>query len=377
VALFAALSRWETQSQRRRIMFLLDEPEAHLHPRLQAESAERLARLVTQTFGAQLVLATHSVDILNRLSTTGAQLLRIDRSATPTVVALESDSAFFDDLATWADLTPYTAINFLASRRALFCEGKGDLEVLPRLAAVRFRNDPTRMKAFVRWTLVELTGSGNTGVPALLARLLRSDVVRAGAPAGVFRVVVVLDRDHERRPGVQDAPGSPEIDETTVVWSRHSIESLLVEPTVLETWIRALVGEAAPPNLPAIIAEALRAADAEPALRDRAVQQLTAKLLGTQLVVGDKILSGEQKAVHAVRRAQEMVAAEPGVWQRGKDRASFVLRRIRPEIMLPARNQFSTDILHLLKKTDVNRLGDLQAAVPPELGDLLDRLAAP
>ncbi len=379
VALFASLSRWEVESKRRRVLFLLDEPEAHLHPRLQSESAERLARLVTQTFGAQLVIATHSVDILNRLSRTGARLLRVERAAAPAAVALESDSALFDELAGWVDLTPYTAINFLASRQVLFCEGKGELALLPRLAAVRFRNDPLRLQAFRRWALVELTGGGNAKVSDLLARLVRSDAVRASAKDGTFRVVVVLDRDHEREPGVHATPAAATgVAETKVVWSRHSVESLLVEASVLATWVRALVGDETPADLSGTIDEALRAADADESLCDEAVQQLTAKLLGSPLFndKGDPV-TGEQKAVHAVRRAQAMVKAEPGVWQRGKDRATFVLRHIRPKIPLPARNQFPTDIIRLVEKADVNRIGDPPSAVPAELGALLEMLVAP
>jgi hypothetical protein len=130
IALFASLARSQREGTRRRVVFLLDEPEAHLHPRLQAQNADALARLVTQEFGGQLVLATHSVDILNRLSSQGAQLLRCDRAAEGTgVTPLRSDASLFDDLATWADLTPYTAINFLAARRVLFCEGRGDKAV--------------------------------------------------------------------------------------------------------------------------------------------------------------------------------------------------------------------------------------------------------
>lgn len=132
---------------------------------------------------------------------------------------------------------------------------------------------------------------------------------------GTFRVVVVLDRDHEREPGVQAAPtATPGVAETKVVWSQHRVASLLIEASVLATWVRALVGDETPPDLSALIDEASRAADADEDLCDEAVQQLTAKLLGTALVNdrGDP-LACEQKTVHAVCRAQAMVKAEPAV----------------------------------------------------------------
>ncbi|MFM8357271.1 MAG: ATP-dependent nuclease, partial [Verrucomicrobiota bacterium] len=159
IALFSALARWRQESARRRVLFLLDEPEAHLHPRLQAESAARLAQLITREFDAQLLLATHSVDILNRLSQSGGLLLRCDRSNTPSAVLLESDASLFDDLGSWVDLTPYTAINSLASRRVLFCEGADEVRLLPKLGQLRYRNAPAQLSSFRRWAIIELGGA--------------------------------------------------------------------------------------------------------------------------------------------------------------------------------------------------------------------------
>lgn len=375
VALYTALSRWRTESARRRVLFLLDEPEAHLHPRLQADSAERLGRLVTREFGAQLLLATHSVDILNRLSTAGALLIRCDRSAEPSTVPLRSDAALFDDVAAWVDLEPYTAINFLASRRVLFCEGDDEVAVLPRLAELRFRNDPARSARFRRWSLVRLNGASNAPVVDLLARLVRSDVVRVrAAAAGGFRVEVVLDRDHHREPGTRSEQRDG-VTETTTVWSRHSLESLLLDPPVLAAWVRACVGENAPVDLNTRITEAIAEADRDEDLNRYAVEQLAAKLaLGDLEDTNGRRVGGEQKFVQAQRSARERVQAEPAVWQRGKDRARLVLRHLQRYIALPARNQFPTDVVRLILRADLNRIGDPAVAIPPEAGTLLDRL---
>lgn len=377
VALYTALSRWRSESARRRVLFLLDEPEAHLHPRLQAEMTERLARLVTREFGAQLLLATHSVDILNRLSSRGlALLLRCDRAAPVSVVALASDSALFEDLSAWVDLTPVTAINFLASRRVVFCEGKDELALLPRLAELKFRDDPRRAEAFRRWALVELTGASNEPVARLLARLVGNDLVRARAadPSG-FEVVVVLDRDHVRQPGTHDVQ-HPGVRERTVVWSRHSVESLLLEPGVLAAWIRAWAHDGAPVDLPQHIADALAAADRDDELNTWARHQLTARLVATELHdASGRRLGGDQKIVHAQRRAEALVTEAPAVWQRGKDRARFVLRWLRGALAPPARNQLPTDLATLVMRADSNRIGDPSGALPAEVAALLDHLA--
>lgn len=377
IALFASLARWESESEARTVLFLLDEPEAHLHPRLQAQSAARLATLVTQEFRAQLVLATHSVDILNRLSESGALLLRCDRTRTPSVVALEGDAQLFDELATFADLAPYTAINFLASRRLLFCEGDGDKATIERLAEIRFRNDPTKRKRFQRWAIVRLHGADNRPVAALLDRLVASDAIKAQAKDEPFRIVVVLDKDHHLTPP-PGPRGSARVTETVRRWSRHSVESVLLEPAALGAWIRALVGKSAPRDLPERILAAIVAADADTTLCEAAREQLLAKLMGTEIRddAGDRVLGGEQKVIRAMREARRLVADAPATWQRGKDRARFVLGQLRPAIGVANRNQFPTDIVRLVSKVDPNLIGDLTAAVPPEIGALLDSLVA-
>lgn len=375
IALFASLSRWQSESSKRGILFLLDEPEAHLHPRLQAESAERLSRLVTGDFAAQLILATHSVDILNRLATVGASLLRCDRQQTPSVVSLDNDAKLFDDLAEWVDLQPYTAINFLASRRVLFCEGDGDAKLLPRLAEVRFRNDPARLQRFRRWAIVQLKGASNQPIAKLLARLVQSDMVRARAQKEGFEVVVVLDRDHSRTPGKVSSTESGVV-ETQVVWHRHSLESLFLDGPILSTWLRAYVGAAVPPDLSERILAALAAADADHALNEQAKEQLTAQILKGDVVEDGVLLRGDQRIIHAMRQAAAKVAADPSAWQQGKSRASFVLGQLRPAITLPEQNQFTTDLVRLFLRTDLNRIGELQAAVPAEVGALLDDLVA-
>jgi predicted ATPase len=376
IALFASLARWESETEARTVLFLLDEPEAHLHPRLQAQSAARMATLVTQEFRAQLVLATHSVDILNRLSEAGALLLRCERTRTPSVVALEGDAQLFDELATFADLAPYTAINFLASRRLLFCEGDGDKETIERLAEIRFRNDPTKRKRFQRWAIVRLHGADNRPVASLLERLVASDAIKAQAKDEPFRIVVVLDKDH-RVEALPRPPNAKGISEAVQRWSRHSVESVLLDPLALGAWIRALVQESAPSDLAERILAATVDADNDTPLREAASEQLAAKLMGTDLKDAEgKVLSGEKKMIHAMREAKRLVRESPETWQRGKDRARFVLGKIRPAIALPHRNQFPTDIVRLVSKVDPNKLGDLVAAVPREIGELLDSLVA-
>lgn len=374
VALYTALSRWSQDAERRPVIFLLDEPEAHLHPRLQAECAAGLARLVTQEFNAQLLLATHSVDILNRLSQQGSRLLRCDRAVPDSVQVLDTDASLFDDLAAWVDLTPYTAINFLASRRVLFVEGKDDLAILPILGELRFRHDPVRLARFRRWAIVAFRGSGNANLGGLLSRLVRNDVVRAGAQNQPFEVIVVLDRDYERVSGFT-VENRDLVTLTTLVWPVHSLESLLTSPTVLLQWLKAFLGDRCPEDMQSRVVEAISEADRDEELLASAISYLTTHAILAQQRRGVALGAAHGKAiVDATQAAQRQVRAEPAIWQQGKDRATFILQKIRDGLSGTAQGRFPTDICNLIGRTNLNRIGESIMALPITVVDLLDRM---
>lgn len=384
VALFCALTRLRRTAAEKPVIFLLDEPEAHLHPRLQADSTARLGSLVVEEFGAQLLLATHSVDILNRLALDGAVLLRVDRTAAPSAVVMDDHAQLFADLRTWVDLTPYTAIHFLASRRVLFCEGDGDRDALTLFARLKFRHDPARLRRFQAWTMARLNGAANHALAPLLTRLIRNEAVQTQARSGGFQVITVLDRDHIRTPGTR-SDMQDGVEETTVVWSQYSIESLLLTPEALRAWVVAWIAtwkarrseRAAydPPDLSSVIVAALADADAHTELNTSALEHLAAAMaMGDLFDDNGRKLGGEKKVIYAFRRASERVSAEPQVWQRGKDRAALVLGRVREALSQPGPSQFPTDILRLLADTDLDMLGDPRAAIPAEIGALLERM---
>lgn len=390
IALFCALSRWRSAASVRPVIFLLDEPEAHLHPRLQAEASARLSELVVDEFRGQLLLATHSVDILNRLAADGAALLRCDRAATPSSVALNDDAQLYGDLRSWADLTPYTAINFLASRRVLFCEGDGDREVLERLGRLRYRNGPEGLRRLQRWSIVQLNGVGNAPIAPLLAKLVRNELVQVQAREGGFQVVVVLDRDYARTPGYHESTDAG-VTELSLVWSAHSVESVLLTPPILLAWLdgwiqtwrakdparRAAV--TLPDDLPLRVEQALAAANADATLNQHAADLLAARL--TTQPMNDETgrpIHGDTKLIRAFERARSLVAAEPHIWQRGRDRAKFVLNTLREGLPQPAlKNQFPGDLIKLLGKTDPNLVRSATQGIPAELLALFERLTRP
>jgi hypothetical protein len=111
---------------------------------------------------------------------------------------------------------------------------------------------------------------------------LASDAVKAKASSTGFEIVVVLDRDHEREPGLTHATFDHAV-ETQIVWSRHSLESLFMEVDLLSIWLRGLLGPESPADLSSRVEAALTAANAEGALNEGAREQLTANLLSSDL----------------------------------------------------------------------------------------------
>jgi predicted ATP-dependent endonuclease of OLD family len=106
LALYAAMERMRSIKSGQPVIFLLDEPEAHLHPRLQADVGEELARLAAE-FGHQLILATHSVEMINRLGRLPESvLLTVDRS-TGTSAQLTTENEEIRALDEFCDLTPF------------------------------------------------------------------------------------------------------------------------------------------------------------------------------------------------------------------------------------------------------------------------------
>jgi AAA ATPase domain len=368
IALFAALERHGNEARSRPLIYLLDEPEAHLHPRLQGEMAHWVSTLVVKQFGAQVMMATHAVEIINRLAMReDAILLRVDRSSQSATV-LRGQPEIVAELESWADMTPFTAINFLASRRVLFHEGKTDARILRRCAELRFRTALRGKDRFDAWTFAELEGSGNRGMAKVLLNLI-ARVAPATTSTEPLRVVTVLDRDHQRAPGMSEDEAKGAVMARLLVWSRHSIESLFVTPPILAEWLRAWLDEHAPADLDERIAVALAAADRDEDLNREAQAQLQVALLRH----GSR---GEHEIVRAFREADQRVRDDPATWQRGKDRAQFVLRRIREGLGHAAGRQLPTDIATLLDGVDLSRFGLVEPPIPPEIRDLLDWMTA-
>lgn len=368
VALFAAIEYARaTRGDGRQLVILLDEPEAHLHPQLQGNIGDALASVAADA-QAQLILATHSVEMINRIGRReGASLVAIDRVSS-TATKLESEAAIVRELGRWCDLSPFASLNFLAKRRILFHEGPTDGRILEACAKLFFRIRDYHRRLFESWTLASLEGVGNAGAQGLLRAVLTPDVfpnLEGGEPV---RAICVFDRDHDRlrKTGMHQTRGRDRdhFQAYEVVWSCHSIESLFLEQKCLMVWLSVpLVSEYLSADaLRGLIGEAIQAANEDRKLLDDAEEGLYHHLFRKERV----------KSEDAFAEAKSMARSEPEIWQKGKDRAAFILDYIRDKLPKRAQNKIRRSIADIVNFTSANDIGDIANAIPAEIRELFE-----
>jgi predicted ATPase len=367
VALFAAMER--TRARRgngQPVIFLLDEPEAHLHPRLQGDVGEELARLAAE-FGNQLILATHSVEMINRLGRRpGTTLLTVDR-ATGGAAKLTSEDQVIAALDEFCDLTPFASLSFLATRRVLFHEGPTDAQALNACARLYFRSDDDRMARWRQFVLVPLDGVGNVSAKGVLERVLTPKLfVNLDAKRPV-RAALVLDRDWSREPQrAQLRQSQPHLFSIEAVWSRHSIESLFLDVECLAEWLAPHLPGTSHEELRSMLQVALSNVDTDQELEDQAIDGRTPVHRRPDKTTQQQ---ATDKAAHKL--ARDEVRKEPEVWQHGKSRAKRVLEELRKQLDAQGA-RLRGSLLDLVERAPSDKIGDPHKAIPDEIRRLLD-----
>ncbi len=363
VAIYSSLARWQAESAERQIIFLLDEPEAHLHPNLQSFTANRLATVITSEFNAQLMMATHSVDIINKVGEReDAAVFRTDRlDKVNGGQELIGQSALLDDISQWADMTPFSMINFFASKRVFFYEGQSDGDILKKCADILYRNNPKKKKSFEEWTFVKLDGSGNEKVSGMLALLIASNLVPAKLDIQQFKILVQLDKDYSDQSASYEPVSDVDIPTYRNVWSRHSIESLFCESDTLLHWLKLKYTSIQLSD----IENAIQSANHNNDLNQYAREQRQSFLFKT-------LAKTDTNITETNRQASQDVNSSPEVWQRGKDRASTVLGLIKATLGKSA-NNMTTSLPKLIERADSNRFpAGNQVVIPAEIRELLE-----
>jgi predicted ATPase len=377
VALYAAMERVRGERQtgsEGTIMFLLDEPEAHLHPRLQGQIGEEFARIAVD-FGVQLILATHSVEMINRLGLRpDAVLVSIDR-ASGSAVTLRSESEVVSALDEFCDLTPFTSLTFLASRRILFHEGVTDYRLLDALARVYYLKNDGALARWRRYVPVALDGVGNVSARGALKRVLTPTLFPRLGQGEPVRAALAHDRDYEQR----SQPATVEVidgnfEAITAVWSRNCIESLFLDREVLVAWLGPTLRLDAD-RLRPLVQQAIAAANADRSLEDAAVDGLVPVLRRPSRSDEDPGAKGTQTTERkALEQARAAARGEPAVWQPGKRRASVILGHIRAGLSKPHKSRLRGSIVDIIVNADANQLGDASVLIPAEVRDFLDLL---
>lgn len=364
------------------VLFMLDEPEAHLHPRLQGDTGAALLELITQA-GHQLLCATHSIEMINRFGRDArASIVRINAAATRTedaVRVLRGEEERLDELSAWCDLSPFAQLNLLATRRVLFHEGETDFAILAACAALHLGRDPVRLQRFKAWTPVRLSGTGNAAARDVLKKAL-SPLLTASPEAEAFHVVRVLDRDYHRTPQWEHRqdPGSP-YDELDVVWSRHSIESLFLGAECLSSWLDAALSVDGRPagldraRLAQLAQEAIEKANSDPELIEQAKNQRGLKVAASRK---------DEDLINAFKQARAEVTSAPEVYQQGHARCAAVLNHIRETLLAdpatrPLARRVWHDVAQIVTKSPLRPDAGVlpPALIPDEIRKLLDYLA--
>jgi len=376
-ALYAAFAWYSPLvAKGRPLIFLLDEPEAHLHPKLQGDTGERIAELAQQ-FGVQLMIATHSVEMINRLGfRPETLLLSVDRSAQPPVEQLTTENQIVERLESFCDLSPFASLHLLRSRKVLFHEGRTDRVILECCARALFANDSARRQQFSQWTFVELSSVSNAEAKDVLKKALEP-LVSKGKGQQLVRIVRVLDRDHDRTPVLGPESGDSGIKEFDVVWSGYSIESLFLEPQCLAAWLWYELRSR--PNAPTLqelevaVANGIAAADNDAELIQQAAEKVFMRMFRT-INLGQ--LNSDKVVSKARSDAEKLVRSQPNVYQHGKSRAKRILEHVRSTLPMALRNRVRSEISDILRYAPSPSSLGAPALIPPEIAQLLSYLAS-
>lgn len=376
LALYSAIHFYQRMRAGEGVMiFMFDEPEAHLHPRLQGDVAVRLVEALTSA-GNQFLCATHSVEMINRLGRDPrVAVLRIDSQLGGVARVLSTEEDLMDELRVWCDLSPFAQLNLMATRRVIFFEGRSDGEILNGCARLYLGSDPLKLKRYQDFAKVPLLGTGSLGAKDVLRQALLP-LFKQLAVGQKIKIVRLLDRDYVREPQQKlKLDNEAHYEELDVVWSCHSIESLFLDPECLTDWLEAALDG---PTRPAwldraalfkLVHTAVLSANNEPQLNQAAVEQLAPRLFDGRT---------NTDFVRAIQKARDQVGDAPQIYQHGHSRDLFVLNHVRQTLLSDPQtkglsNQIRRNIAQMIAKSPHKPSLLLPVTlVPTEIKQVLD-----
>ncbi len=252
-------------------VLLIDEPDAHLHSKLQARLGE-LFRRVAKDLDAQVFLSTHSLDLIDTFSTN--EVLVIDstkKSVSPIGKNTDLVSALVD-----ANVVDVSALSRLLSSKRLVVIEDEDQTILKAIdKAIGNPLFSTKSSSYV----LPAKGVGNFRSIAALGNVLKE------LTGTKFDLTFVQDRDGMPEfivgPFLESQKGDGVVPH---LLERHEIENYLLEPVLFEkaaTFVKRKVTEADGKSAILTAAQAVKA-DARHKSRE------TAKSLNRHLVDGKR-----------------------------------------------------------------------------------------
>ena len=209
---------------------LLDEPDAHLHARLQGRLMRILVRLAAEE-ETQFVMATHAPQILDAAPEGAIRVCaggRVD-GFTPTSASL----SLLQDLGA---LDQMEIVPLLTYRCVVFVENRTDRRLLEAFA-VKHWGESRRERVWRRLSFLYMYGSA--AEPAVLssARQVHDLLTSAGiAPGPTPRMLAISDRDwrtdRDRRQTLRDLDrkaGEAPMAIRFLMWKRREIENYLLD----------------------------------------------------------------------------------------------------------------------------------------------------
>jgi AAA15 family ATPase/GTPase len=371
ISLFAGIWRYRAISNRP-VIFLIDEPEAHLNSKIQSNVGLYLTNLAHE-LGIQMIVSTHSVDMIDRMSQCRDTLLLDINKSNKFAIPLETESDLLIALNSWCNLTPFTSLNVIRNKKILFYEGSGDASILNKCAELYFDSSNDLMQKYKEWSFVSLEGADNAAAKDILIRAI-TPIMLASSSVEKFYIVRVLDKDYKREKSYQvNVDGNGSIETLEVVWSRHSIESLFTE--CLLHWIQMYTESIFSPllndedNLRNYISESIAEANLNEELIEEARSQL--------MLVHSEGKRNDSALINASKTALIEVKKNPEIWQRGKTRGSFILASIRNKLHLSHQKLIRRDIVRMVSQAPLSK--DelyIEKLIPLEIRTILDYMVS-
>lgn len=218
---------------------LLDEPDAHLHARLQFKLIEVL-RDLSEKESLQFILATHSPHILR--AAPADSLLVCQRT---TVAPFPSGAAALGLLDNLGALERMDLAPLLQNRRVVFVEDRDDRRIIELFAKKRL-GDKNAEQVLRSWTFLYTYQEPVTAKVRDKARQVRDLLQDQGlASLGSSAPVTFLalgDRDYRADKEIRRSVREHKRDGIDlVIWKRNEIENYLLEMNALRSALRAEV----------------------------------------------------------------------------------------------------------------------------------------